>query len=184
MAQSCLMMVFSPITAILRDAYETSDNVVDSNAAVFFIFNLLINIPSVFLLESDDGMSKWFKRASLLTILGQWGRYLAITIFPNQFWITVFPAAMIAFGQSFFLNGISKLACIWFGDTQRVIAIGILTFGLALGSCFGFCIASFFVFDEDKHDYEKIKEETTNLMWFISWATTLLCGPAIFLYRQ
>lgn len=48
------MMVFSPITAILRDAYETSDIVIDSNAIVFFIFNLAVNIPSVFLLESGD----------------------------------------------------------------------------------------------------------------------------------
>lgn len=129
-------------------------------------------------------MATWFKRACTLTILGQWGRYLVITLFPNQFWITIFPAAMIAFGQSFFLNGISKLACIWFGDNQRAIAIGIQTFGLALGSCVGFCIGSFFVYEEDRHDHEKIKEQTINLMWFISWATTFLCAPAIFLYKQ
>lgn len=81
------------------------------------------------------------------------------------------------------MNGISKLACIWFGDQQRPIAIGVLTFGLALGSCIGFCIGSFFVFEEDKDDHDKIKDQTIQFMWSISWATTFLCAPAIFLYE-
>jgi hypothetical protein len=114
------MMVFTPVSAILRDAYETNNAVIDSNATIFFIMCLLLNIPSVQLLESGDsngdGMALWFKISSLLTLVGQWGRYITLIMFPNDFWLTIFPAALIAFGQSFFLNGISKLACIWFGD--------------------------------------------------------------------
>lgn len=96
------MMVFSPITAILRDAYETTDTMVDSNATVFFIVTLIVNFPSVYLLESGEtqgkGMSTWFRRACILTIVGQWGRYLSIVLFPNEFWLTIFPAGMIAIG--------------------------------------------------------------------------------------
>ena len=114
------MMIFTPVSAILRDTYQTTDAVIDSNSTIFFIMSLLVNIPSVYLLESGDsygeGMANWFKIASILTIVGQWGRYVIILYFHDDFWITIIPAAIIAFGQSFFLNGISKLACVWFGD--------------------------------------------------------------------
>ena len=95
-------MIFTPVSAILREAYETNDIVIDSNATIFFIMCLLFNIPSVHLLESGDsngeGMAVWFKRASLLTLMGQWGRYVTLLLFPNDFWMTIFPAALIAFG--------------------------------------------------------------------------------------
>lgn len=161
MAQSTLMMIFSPITALLRDAYETKASIIDSNATIFFILTIIVNLPSVYLLESGstsgEGMFKWFKKAALLTIIGQWGRYMTILMFPDQFWLTIIPAAVIALGGPFFFNGLCKFACVWFGDNERGMAIGILTIGIALGSLFGFSLAAFFVFDEDKEDHEKIK---------------------------
>ena len=96
------MSIFSPISVILRDAYQTSEEIVDSNATVFFVLNLLVNLPSVYLLESGnsqgEGMSIWFKRAAVATMVGQWGRYMAVIIYPEAFWLTIFPSAIIAFG--------------------------------------------------------------------------------------
>ena len=56
-------------------------------------------------------------------------------------------------GQSVLINGISKLACIWFGDHQRAIAIGILSFAFALGSILGMTIGIIFVKEDDKNDH-------------------------------
>ena len=62
------------------------------------------------------------------------------------------------------LNGISKLACLWFGDNQRAIAIGIGTEAMAIGSIGGLSFGSFFVFEDDRGYPEKIKKGTVNLM--------------------
>ena len=68
------MSIFSPISAILRDAYQTSEEIVDSNATVFFVLNLVVTLPSVYLLESGDtlgeGMQVWCKRAAVATMVG------------------------------------------------------------------------------------------------------------------
>lgn len=186
--QASLQIIFSPVTALLRDTYQTSESIIDSNATVFFIINIIFNLPTVFFLESGEtegeGLSKWFKISGFLMILGQWGRFLVIKHFPNQFWLTIIPAAIIAIGQPFLTNGISKLACIWFGDHQRTIAISILSISMALGTCIGFCIASFFIHESNKEDHAKIKEQTNDFMWFISISNTILCAPLIFFYQQ
>lgn len=107
-----------------------------------------------------------------------------LVMFPDDFWLTLLPCVMIAFGQCFFLNGISKLACIWFGDNQRALAIGILSLGVMVGGAMGFALASLWILEENKDDHAKIKEQTIDFMEFASLVTTLLCGPALFLYEQ
>lgn len=90
----------------------------------------------------------------------------------------------MAIGQPFFLNGISKLACIWFGDNERAIAIGILAFAFALGSIVGLVLGTFFVLDEHKDNHELIRKESIEFMRVVSWGTTFLCAPMILLYKQ
>ena len=89
----------------------------------------------------------------------------------------------MACGQPFLMNGISKLACIWFGDNQRAIAIGIVAFAFAVGSIIGLSLASFFIFDDDKNDHPKIKKEVEGFMLVVSWGTTVLCVPMLLFYR-
>lgn len=145
------MMQFSPVLAIVRDAYNTTDAIISSNATVFLIILAVLDLPSVYLLDSGAtqgrGMFIWFKIAAFLTIIGQWGRYFAILWYPDQFWLTVIPCIVMAIGQPFLINGISKHACIWFGDHERAIAIGIIAFGFALGSIIGLSLASFFILE-------------------------------------
>ena len=173
--------------AIIIDAYETTDFVVSSNATIFLIVVAILNFPSVYLLDSGKsqgyGMYVWFKIASFLTILGQWGRYFSLKWFPDDFWVTMIPCTVMAIGQPFLINGISKLACIWFGDKERTLAIGIVAFSLALGSILGLSLATFFIFEEDKYDKKLIRSETESFMLFISWGTTLLCLPMIVFYK-
>lgn len=90
----------------------------------------------------------------------------------------------MATGQPFLINGTSKLACIWFGDNERAIAIGIVSFGLAIGTIIGLSMASFFIFDDDKNNHAKIRKETENFMLWVSWGTTALCLPMIIFYKQ
>lgn len=89
----------------------------------------------------------------------------------------------MAVGQPFLINGVSKLACIWFGDNQRALAIGITGFGLAIGTILGLAIGSFFIQDEDKYDHAKIRRETEKFMLWVSWGTTVLCAPMILFYK-
>lgn len=114
------MIVWSPISTLIRDAYATQDSVITSNVTVFHIIVATLDLPSVFLLDSGKsqgyGMMCCFKVSFALMIMGQWGRYLVVTYYPEEFWMTIIASGMIALGQPFLLNGIGKLPCIWFGD--------------------------------------------------------------------
>lgn len=68
------MMQFTPVGSLIRDAYETDDFIVTSNASVFLIVLAVLDLPSVLALDSGKtqgyGMMIWFKIAAVLTILG------------------------------------------------------------------------------------------------------------------
>lgn len=68
------MMTFTPVAALVRDGFEVGDFVVSSNASVFLFVLAVLDLPSAYLLDSGEtqgeGMAKWFKIASFLTILG------------------------------------------------------------------------------------------------------------------
>ena len=81
------MMQLSPVLSIVRDAYQTSDFIVATNATVFLIILAILDLPSVYLLDSGKtqgySMAICFKIASLLTIVGQWGRYFSLGWYPD-----------------------------------------------------------------------------------------------------
>lgn len=115
------MIIFSPVATLIRDAYQTSDSVVTTNVTVFHITVAILDLPSVFMLDVGKkqgfGMMMCFKISFALIILGQWGRYLVVVYYPDQFWMTIIASVVIAMGQPFLLNGIGKLPCVWFGDS-------------------------------------------------------------------
>ena len=56
------------------EGYETNDFIVSSNATVFLIILAILDLPSVYLIESGKtqgrGMMIWFKIACVLTLVG------------------------------------------------------------------------------------------------------------------
>ena len=143
------MILFTPVGGYIRDTYHTTDSIITSNVTVFHIIVAVLDLPSVLLLDAGrtqgQGMIICFKISFALTIIGQWGRYLALTWFPDHFWTTIVASGIIALGQPFLLNGISKLPCIWFGDSQRAVAMGILALSFTLGNILGLTFGTFFV---------------------------------------
>ena len=115
------MILFTPLSGFVRDAYNTTDSIVSSNVTVFHIVVAVLDLPSVLLLDAGRsqgyGMIVCFKISFAFTIIGQWARYLALTWYPDDFWTTIIASGIIALGQPFLLNGLTKLPCIWFGDS-------------------------------------------------------------------
>ena len=56
-----------------------------------------------------------FKICGVLVIIGVWLRYL-LTAISGSFSPILVPSFFLALLYPFFLNGISKVACTWFGD--------------------------------------------------------------------
>ena len=54
-----------------------------------------------------------------------------------------------AIGQPFLLNAPAKLAAVWFGEHERVIAITIAVAAQAIGAAVGFVIPSLWVTPQD-----------------------------------
>lgn len=156
-AQNSLITIMTPIGVLVKDAYHTESFIVSSNNIMFYVMLFVLIVPCVYLLDSGrtqgHGMMIWFKIACTCTIVGQWGRYLVLAYFPDQFWLTIVPSGVIGIGFPFILNGISKFACIWFGDKQRAIAIGVLHFSIVLGAILGMGLGPLFVKQKYKDDY-------------------------------
>jgi hypothetical protein len=81
------MILFTPVSGFVRDTYHTTDSIITSNVTVFHITVAILDLPSVLLLDSGRtqgfGMIVCFKIAFAFTIIGQWGRYIALTYFPD-----------------------------------------------------------------------------------------------------
>lgn len=56
--------------------------------------------------------------------------------------------------QPLILNGISKLATIWFSDNQRAVATSIASLANPIGCIIGYGAAPFFVTDEDANNID------------------------------
>ncbi len=83
---------------------------------------------------------------SVLTTVG-----MVVKCFINSgFEICIFGQVLAAIGQPFILNAPAKLAAVWFGENERIIALTICTASQAFGAAIGFVVPTIFVSPGDK----------------------------------
>ena len=129
------MMTFSTVSGIISDVYEVRLAVVSSCVSVFLISSIIMQIPSVYIIEKF-GLSYSFKLAAILTIGGSWLRFICLGSFDN-FEILMAPQSLIALANPIITNGISKTAYRWFGDKERAVAISFGALGTPIGCMAG-----------------------------------------------
>lgn len=79
-----------------------------------------------------------------------------------------------AIGQPFLVNAPTKLAAVWFGQNERVIAVTIAVAAQAFGAAVGFVLPSLFVSPTDEGD-----EFRSHVEW--SLITQAIMGVCMFL---
>jgi len=94
---------------------------------------------------------------SVISIFGVWAR-LIIGVVPH-FYVILIATVPIAIGQPFYLNVASKLATVWFSDSERAIATAIGSLALPIGCILGFAIGPILVSKADEIDREQGKRD-------------------------
>ena len=111
-----------------------------------------------------------FKICATLVIVCAWVRYFIVYYF-NNFGFILIPQFGLAILYPFFLNGMSKFVCIWFGDGQvsqiknlfinyffqRAIALSFCSLSMALGTVVGLVFGPFYIKNDDKIDFDKCR---------------------------
>ena len=111
----------------------------------------ILFIPANFLVIKvlkKFNMQICLRMGSLLLIFAAWIRQ--IIQIDNRFylWATIGNITG-AFAQVFFLNCVSKLASIWFGDKERALSTAMGTLALPLGCIAGFVVPVTMIEEKD-----------------------------------
>lgn len=84
------------------------------------------------------------------------------------------------------MNGCSKMASIWFGDSERTSATSICALALPVGCIIGFAIGPVYVHPSDaKPENHSIgKDHVMDYMLTLAIMATVGSAPMLFLYKQ
>ena len=89
---------------------------------------------------------------------------------------------MAAIGQPFLLNAPAKLAAVWFGENERVIAITIAIVFQTLGDAIGFVLPSLYVTVNDTD--EEFKDNIKSSLVVQAVVGILIFLACLFLFKN
>jgi MFS family permease len=140
------MVGFSPVAAIVSKIYSCNIVIVEMQMILFVIMFIPSNFVVIYMLNN------WGLRWTLVTggafvVAGAWTRLL-IAAFPN-FLLVCIGSLLVAFGQVCFVNSVSKVASMWFSDTQRSLSTALGGISIPFGSIVGFILPSLILNEKD-----------------------------------
>lgn len=158
-----------PVAEQVSQAYDQTAAVVNTVALVYMGLFIIFTFPSNYVIDMY-GCRQGVVLGAFLTALG-----MIIKCFINSnFYICIAGQVVSGIGQPFLVNAPTKLAAVWFGQNERVIAVTIAIAAQALGAAVGFVIPALFVSVDDEG--ELFREHV---------AQSLICqaclGSAVFL---
>ena len=127
--------------------YDKNATIVSTLCLVFSGIYIVFTYPSNFVIDIH-GCKTGIILGTILTAIG-----MIVKVWINtDFWICVLGQVLAAIGQPFILNTPAKLAGIWFGQNERVIAILIAVAFQAIGTAVGFVLPTFFTSPDDSRE--------------------------------
>lgn len=171
------MMTFSTVSSLVSEIYKVEVIWVNSCITVFLIMTIIMNFPSVPIIERC-GLSVSFRVAAFVTILGSWLRYFCLRDMKSFYWMLA-PQMLVATVCPILTNGISKMAYRWFADDEVAVAISFGALGAPLGCIVGVLLGPQFI-DETKATKAQVE-------YYVLWHAimdTAMCLPLILFFRN
>ena len=116
-----------------------------------------------------------------MTVAGTWGRWIVLLLTGNMY-LFLIPHIFVAICRPFLQNGLSRMATVWFGDSQRAIATSIGCLALPMGDILGFAITPVFVSDKDP-----LPEVKQRVITYCLWAAVMVSVfslPKVCFFRE
>ena len=139
-----LWITFAPVTIGAMAFYNVDEFSILSLSLIFMIVYIPVTFLSSWLVEKID--FRW--GAGIGALLGGIFGFLRFFAGTDYALLLIFEI-LIAIGQPFLLNSITKLSANWFPDTERTTATGLCLISQFIGILLGFLITPFLVFGND-----------------------------------
>ncbi len=139
-----LWITFAPVTIGAMAFYNVDEFSIVSLSLIFMIVYIPVTFLSSWLVEKVD--FRW--GAGIGALLGGIFGFLRFFAGTDYTLLLIFEI-LIAIGQPFLLNSITKLSANWFPDTERTTATGLCLISQFIGILLGFLITPFLVFGND-----------------------------------
>eukprot|EP00735_Rhodelphis_limneticus_P012634 TRINITY_DN5950_c0_g1::TRINITY_DN5950_c0_g1_i1::g.9952::m.9952 TRINITY_DN5950_c0_g1::TRINITY_DN5950_c0_g1_i1::g.9952 ORF type:complete len:434 (+),score=78.02,sp/Q28FF3/MFS7A_XENTR/38.46/4e-92,MFS_1/PF07690.11/3.6e-31,MFS_1/PF07690.11/1.9e+03,MFS_2/PF13347.1/4.3e-07,MFS_2/PF13347.1/4.6e+02,Nodulin-like/PF06813.8/0.00011,Nodulin-like/PF06813.8/3.9,OATP/PF03137.15/19,OATP/PF03137.15/0.0023,SPC25/PF06703.6/0.063,NADH_oxidored/PF08040.6/15,NADH_oxidored/PF08040.6/30 TRINITY_DN5950_c0_g1_i1:108-1409( len=150
-SNAMLWISFSPIASSTEDYYDISSTVVNLLSMAFMICYIPLGFTSCWVLDTK-GLRWGVLIGASLNILGAWVRYLSSTASSKDTELGVLFLGQIlaACAQPFILNAPTKLAAVWFGETERATANTIASISNPVGIAVASVLSPMIVHDPDE----------------------------------
>jgi predicted MFS family arabinose efflux permease len=130
-----LWLNFAPLLSDVQNKYQVGEGTAGLLLLVFPLIYVVLSIPAG-LLTDRKGYRFSIGLGSIMMSLGA-----CLRIYESSFWILLIAQSIIAIGQPYIVNGISKLVLDWFSKEQSAIATGIGTMGMFIGMAAGLAVS-------------------------------------------
>ena len=133
-----------PCAGAVKNGYGVGNTEVAAIGFIYFGVFLVVNFPSNYVLDTY-GLKIGVLVGIFLTMAGMWVKCLI-----NHNFNYVFVGQTIAaIGQPFLSCAPGKLAALWFGENERVIATVVATAFQPIGVAIGYVLPAFWVTADD-----------------------------------
>ncbi|MEZ5023365.1 MAG: MFS transporter [Chitinophagales bacterium] len=126
-----LWLNFAPLISQLMEKYNQSESMISLLILVFPLLYVIFSIPSGSMVDKR-GYKYAVGFGSILMAIGA-----IMRIFNANFYVLLVAQIIIAIGQPYVVNGISKLVADWFPKEEHALATGLGTVGMFIGMALG-----------------------------------------------
>ncbi|MCB0502658.1 MAG: MFS transporter [Bacteroidetes bacterium] len=126
-----LWLNFAPLISQLMVKYDQSESMISLLILVFPLLYVLFSIPSGSMIDKR-GYKYAVGFGSVLMAIGA-----VLRIYNAHFYVLLIAQIIVAIGQPYVVNGISKLVADWFPKEEHALATGLGTVGMFVGMALG-----------------------------------------------
>ena len=129
---------------MLQNAYSVSNETIATISLIYMAIFIIFVLPTNYILDRA-GLRVGVTLGVALTAIGMWIKCLI----NYNFNYVLIGQIFAAFGQPLISCAPAKLAALWFGENERIVAVTIGSAAQPLGVAIGYVLPSLFVSTQD-----------------------------------
>jgi FLVCR family MFS transporter 7 len=176
---AAMTITLSPLSNILKEYYSATNFEIfcinSTHAFYFIIFNFIANY-----VIDEFGARRSLQICLILQVLGCYLR----TITTDDVFYMVVGQSLIAMGNPFVTNSLSKVSNQWFTSQKRVKLTSIMSSSYMFGLSFGFLLTSLVWSVEVLEDAQSIKNKIDTLLFLNSLLCFLIALPVFLFFKE
>ncbi|ORX94736.1 MFS general substrate transporter [Basidiobolus meristosporus CBS 931.73] len=144
-AASVIWVTFSSVSSQAQSYYNISMTIINLLSSLYMLMFVLFSLLSSWVLDTK-GLKPALLIGAALQIAGAWIRYFGTFVGDEQssgrLALAILGQVIAGAAQTFLLNAPTKMAAVWFSDSERALANTVASLANPLGSAVGMVLAT------------------------------------------